>query len=171
MMARSTTRSNQRPDTLMQDRRRQFDEIFLRRTAGPYSRVKLRSLTVRPAGLFSPPEPGIDAKQPAVACDARPVDEFNPNRGREGKAQSHPCRSLKLGPIGACLIRAGLFNFRRNCRNPYLMRLCCILGALKKSLDVRTTRLRRPQAGALVRSAARVHRIPPRVRDDRDTPP
>ena len=25
--------------------------------------------------------------------------------------------------------------------------------------------------GALVRSAARVHRIPPRVRDDRDTPP
>jgi hypothetical protein len=36
--------------------------------------------------------------------------------------------------------------------------------------DVRTTRLRRPQAGALVRSAARVHRIPPRVRDDRDTP-
>jgi hypothetical protein len=35
---------------------------------------------------------------------------------------------------------------------------------------VRTTRLRRPQARALVRSAARVHRIPPRVRDDRDTP-
>jgi hypothetical protein len=35
---------------------------------------------------------------------------------------------------------------------------------------VRTTRLRRPQASALVRSAARVHRIPSRVRDDRDTP-
>ena len=35
MMARSK-RSNQRPDTLMQDRRRQFDEIFLQRTAGPY---------------------------------------------------------------------------------------------------------------------------------------
>jgi hypothetical protein len=35
---------------------------------------------------------------------------------------------------------------------------------------VRTTRLRRPQARALVRSAARVHRIPSRVRDDRDTP-
>src|SRR5258708_4001459 len=35
---------------------------------------------------------------------------------------------------------------------------------------VRTTRLRRPQAGAFVKSAARVHRIPPRVRDDRDTP-
>jgi hypothetical protein len=42
MMARSTTRSNQRPDTLMQDRRRQFDEIFLQRTAGPYIGVKLR---------------------------------------------------------------------------------------------------------------------------------
>src|ERR1700687_808495 len=36
MMARSTTRSNLRPDTLMQDRRRQFDEIFLQHTAGPY---------------------------------------------------------------------------------------------------------------------------------------
>src|SRR5882757_3036993 len=42
MMARSTTRSNLRPDTLMQDRRRQFDEIFLQRTAGPYMWVKLR---------------------------------------------------------------------------------------------------------------------------------
>jgi hypothetical protein len=40
MIARSTTRFNQRPDTLMQDRRRQFDEIFLQRTAGPYMRVK-----------------------------------------------------------------------------------------------------------------------------------
>ncbi|MEH2470088.1 hypothetical protein V1281_000663 [Nitrobacteraceae bacterium AZCC 2161] len=39
MMARSTTRSNQRPDTLMQDRSRQFDEIFLQRAAGPYIRV------------------------------------------------------------------------------------------------------------------------------------
>src|SRR6266436_1914052 len=43
MMARSTTRSNLRPDTLMQDRRRQFDEIFLQRTAGPYIRVRLGS--------------------------------------------------------------------------------------------------------------------------------
>jgi hypothetical protein len=40
-MARSTTRSNQRPDTLMQDRHRQFDEIFLQRTAGPYMWVKV----------------------------------------------------------------------------------------------------------------------------------
>jgi hypothetical protein len=35
MMARSKC-FNQRPDTLMQDRRRQFDEIFLQRTVGPY---------------------------------------------------------------------------------------------------------------------------------------
>jgi len=36
MMALSTTSSNQRPDTLMQDRYRQLDENLLRRTAGPY---------------------------------------------------------------------------------------------------------------------------------------
>jgi hypothetical protein len=38
MMARST-RSNQRPDTLMQDRICQIDENLLQRTAGPYSWV------------------------------------------------------------------------------------------------------------------------------------
>jgi len=38
MMARAR-RSNQRPDTLMQDRYRQLDEILLLRTAGPYIRV------------------------------------------------------------------------------------------------------------------------------------
>jgi hypothetical protein len=32
--------SNQRPDTLMQDRITQIDEIFLHRTAGPYRWVK-----------------------------------------------------------------------------------------------------------------------------------
>ena len=31
--------SNQRPDTLMQDRIIQIEEIFLHRTAGPYKRV------------------------------------------------------------------------------------------------------------------------------------
>ena len=36
MMAGSTMSSNQRPDTLMQDRSYQFDENLLRRTAGPY---------------------------------------------------------------------------------------------------------------------------------------
>jgi hypothetical protein len=40
MMARSTMRSKQRPDTLMQDRICQIDENLLQRTAGPYIRVK-----------------------------------------------------------------------------------------------------------------------------------
>ena len=35
MMARSKS-SNQRPDTLMQDRNRQLDENLLQRAAGPY---------------------------------------------------------------------------------------------------------------------------------------
>ena len=36
MMARSTTGSNQRPDTLMPDRIYRIDENLLQRTAGPY---------------------------------------------------------------------------------------------------------------------------------------
>src|SRR5882724_1889945 len=53
MMARSTTRSNLRPDTLMQDRRRQFDEIFLQRTAGPYIGVKSAVLIIgRPLPIY-----------------------------------------------------------------------------------------------------------------------
>src|SRR3982074_70465 len=42
MMARSKS-SNQRPDTLMQDRNRQLDENLLQRAAGPYIWVKGRS--------------------------------------------------------------------------------------------------------------------------------
>jgi hypothetical protein len=40
MVARSTARSNQRPDTLMQDRKPQTDESLLQRTAAPYIGVK-----------------------------------------------------------------------------------------------------------------------------------
>jgi hypothetical protein len=40
-MVRSKS-SNQRPDTLMQDRICQIDENLLHRTAGPYIRVRLR---------------------------------------------------------------------------------------------------------------------------------
>jgi len=40
MMARSTNRSNQRPDTLMQDRKPPDRRNLLRRTAGPYIGVK-----------------------------------------------------------------------------------------------------------------------------------
>jgi hypothetical protein len=39
MMARSTTCSNQRPDTLMQDRSPLSQRRLLQRTAGPYIRV------------------------------------------------------------------------------------------------------------------------------------
>ena len=41
MMARSTTRSKQRPDTLMQDRTAGSTKNLLQRTAGPYIRVIL----------------------------------------------------------------------------------------------------------------------------------
>jgi hypothetical protein len=41
MMARSAKGSNQRPDTLMQDRTScQLEEVLLQRTAGPYIGVK-----------------------------------------------------------------------------------------------------------------------------------
>src|SRR5215510_6075463 len=43
MMARSTTRSTQRPDTLMQDRSYRIDENLLQRAAGPYMRVRGRN--------------------------------------------------------------------------------------------------------------------------------
>jgi len=54
MMARSTTSSNQRPDTLMQDRYRQLDEDLLRRTAGPYIGVKVSHAAVREVWLLYP---------------------------------------------------------------------------------------------------------------------
>jgi hypothetical protein len=38
--------SNQRPDTLMQDRIRQIDENLLQRTAGPYIWVRIDKLKV-----------------------------------------------------------------------------------------------------------------------------
>jgi len=48
-MARSTKGSNQRPDTLMQDRKSAVSiKVLLQRTAGPYIRVK--SSTSVPAG-------------------------------------------------------------------------------------------------------------------------
>ena len=56
MMARAR-RSNQRPDTLMQDRYRQLDEILLLRTAGPYIRVirdRARQRQGRPMSAHSP---------------------------------------------------------------------------------------------------------------------
>jgi hypothetical protein len=46
MMARSKTRSKQRPDTLMQDRVCRIDENLLQRTAGPYIGVKSAVWTI-----------------------------------------------------------------------------------------------------------------------------
>jgi acyl-CoA thioesterase len=65
MMARST-RSNQRPDTLMQDRICQIGENLLQRTAGPY--IGVRSLatdisTCRPERLL--PSPSTQIVSPA----------------------------------------------------------------------------------------------------------
>src|SRR6187399_1840207 len=59
MMARAR-RSNQRPDTLMQDRYRQLDEILLLRTAGPYIRV-IRCRAVQPQDR---PRSAMDRKRP-----------------------------------------------------------------------------------------------------------
>src|SRR5215831_7782295 len=44
MMARSTTRPKQRPDTLMQDLICRIDENLLQHAAGPYIRVKTSGL-------------------------------------------------------------------------------------------------------------------------------
>src|SRR5271154_6535510 len=48
MMARSTTRSNHRPDTLMQDRSPLSRRSLLQRTAGPYIRVSICLADHRP---------------------------------------------------------------------------------------------------------------------------
>src|SRR5262249_58180508 len=55
MMAGSTC-SNQRPDTLVQDRIRQIDEIPLRRTAGPYIWVKTGKSRSEPMFSGLPPK-------------------------------------------------------------------------------------------------------------------
>jgi hypothetical protein len=55
MVARSKC-SNQRPDTLMQDRNRQLDENLLQRTAGPYIWVNLRRFGCAPAISGLPPD-------------------------------------------------------------------------------------------------------------------
>ena len=58
MMARSKS-SNQRPDTLMQDRNRQLDENLLQRAAGPYIWVKGRRGRRADGTAGLPPAPEI----------------------------------------------------------------------------------------------------------------
>jgi hypothetical protein len=56
--------SNQRPDTLMQDRIAQIDEIFLHCTAGPYIRVKSGTTQSKYISSALPlPAQAIDATQ------------------------------------------------------------------------------------------------------------
>jgi hypothetical protein len=72
MMALSTTSSNQRPDTLMQDRYRQLDENLLRRTAGPYIRVKLSHAHAPEAWpLYPQLRKYLDGAGTAVECHIR----------------------------------------------------------------------------------------------------
>jgi hypothetical protein len=94
MMARSTTRSNQRPDTLMQDRRRQFDEIFLQRTAGPYIGVKNG-----PQGAFAvspliPSTPDIQRPRRHVGFVPNPEVGPTPSPRQHGRERGRPSRSI-----------------------------------------------------------------------------
>src|SRR5262245_39659878 len=57
MMARSTTRSNQRPDTLTRDRICRIEENLLQRTAGPYIWVRLGPQPMFAARLLTPRKP------------------------------------------------------------------------------------------------------------------
>ena len=80
MMARAR-RSNQRPDTLMQDRYRQLDEILLLRTAGPY----IGSFATEPFSANAEPmsAPSPIATVPAVSPNCRDVpkaDILRPSR-------------------------------------------------------------------------------------------
>src|SRR6187401_1593316 len=68
MMARAR-RSNQRPDTLMQDRYRQLDEILLLRTAGPYIGSIATDRSSANAQTMSAPSP--IATVPAVSPNCR----------------------------------------------------------------------------------------------------
>src|SRR5215813_6686549 len=67
MMARSTTCSNQRPDTLMRDRICRIEENLLQRTAGPYIRVIRVVSAVSAACPLCPRSPTLE--QTSI-CDA-----------------------------------------------------------------------------------------------------
>ena len=63
-----------------------------------------------PSRSVLPPEPDIDAKQPAVACGARPFDGIQ-SEPWQGQRTVAPV-PLKLGPIEVCAFWAALFLFR-----------------------------------------------------------
>jgi hypothetical protein len=77
---------------------------------------------------------------------------------------------MKLGPIGARPIRAGLFLCQR-----LLPKYLVFMSFIRSWANKKTTGLQdhtsSPSASStLVRSTIRVHRTPPRVRDVRETP-
>src|SRR6516164_3924635 len=68
MMARSTKGSNQRPDTLMQDRKSAVSiKVLLQRTTGPYIRVNRFTSTSRGVRAMSA-SPPIDGLIGLPAC-------------------------------------------------------------------------------------------------------
>jgi len=72
MMARSTNGSNQKPDTLMQDRASpQLGEVFLQRTAGPYIRVICVQIETFPALAVCPLSPTSGQKADVLGSSVR----------------------------------------------------------------------------------------------------
>ena len=92
MMARSMKCSNQRPDTLMQDRISHVDEKLLQRTAGPYIGVKsshkplMRATTLPPERSETGPKfnPLVHLREPprcATALSKKTGTLTNPGTG------------------------------------------------------------------------------------------
>ena len=131
--------------------------------------VKLRSLTVRPAGLFSPQNrTSTQSSLPSLVVRVRLTNSIRTVAGAKDSRTRAP--QLELGPIGACLIRASLFLFQRiSHKRLVLMRFLRSLVSEKSAgLQDHTTS---PSASALfVKSAFAFTASHPNVRNDRDTP-
>jgi hypothetical protein len=91
-------------------------------------------------------------------------------RSSESGARGQSGHQYELRPIGACLIAADRSLCQQYRRSFWLLYVLSVLLRTKKVLDDRTTRLRRPRRCRSSFSTARVHRIPPRVRDDSQRP-
>src|SRR5262245_55437738 len=85
MMARSPNRSNQRPDTLMQDRKPPDRRNLLRRTAGPYIRViRYRSLGDENRSMSAMPRKGrlaVEASSVAMGQNRTHAPQQTPLHG------------------------------------------------------------------------------------------
>src|SRR5450432_2053280 len=82
----STTRSNQRPDTLMQDRSPPAWRNHLQRTAGPYIRVKLGP-RIAAELVRSPAHSGPTVKAPARPFRAKAQSRCAPARCAGARAE------------------------------------------------------------------------------------